>query len=76
MVDLRVDLGDLKLKNPFVVSSSDVGCHIGQIKEAADFGAAAFITKGCFPRPKAVGLTRKPRFRTSSSVTRNSSSSA
>lgn len=63
MVDLSVDLGGLKLKNPFIVSSSDVGCHLGQIKEAADFGAAAFITKGCLPRPDAAGLTRKPRFR-------------
>ena len=63
MTDLSVDLGGLKLKNPFVVASSDIGCHLGQIKEAAHFGAAAIITKGCLPRPDAAGLARKPRFR-------------
>jgi len=63
MVDLNTDLGGIKLKNPFIVASSDIGCHLGQIKEAAHFGAAAIITKGCIPRPEAVGLTRKPRFR-------------
>ena len=31
MVDLSVDLGGFKLKNPFIVSSSDVGCHFGQL---------------------------------------------
>jgi dihydropyrimidine dehydrogenase (NAD+) subunit PreA len=63
MVDLSVNLGGLKLSNPFVVASSDIGCHLGQIKEAADWGAAAFITKGCIPRQSAAGLSRKPRFR-------------
>ncbi|WP_300456053.1 4Fe-4S binding protein [Desulfobacula sp.] len=63
MADLQVEIGGLKLKNPFVVASSDIGCHIGQIKEAEHYGAAAFITKGCIPVPGAVGLTRKPRFR-------------
>ncbi|MFC1930097.1 4Fe-4S binding protein [Chloroflexota bacterium] len=62
-VDLRVNLGGLKLRNPLVVASSDLGCHVGAIKEAEEYGAAAFITKGCIPRPGAVGLTRKPRHR-------------
>lgn len=63
MVDLGVNLGGLKLKNPFIVASGDIGCHLGQIKEAAGFGAAAFIIKGCIPRPDSAGLTRKARFR-------------
>jgi len=45
------------------VASGDIGCHIGQIKEAEHFGAAAFITKGCIPMPGASGLTRKSRIR-------------
>lgn len=63
MADLTVNLGGLQLKNPFVVASADIGCHLGQIKEAESYGAAAFITKGCIPKAGAVGLTRKPRFR-------------
>lgn len=61
--DLKVDLGGLSLKNPFVVASGDIGCHMGQIREAEGFGAAAFIIKGCIPVSGAVGLTRRPRFR-------------
>lgn len=61
-VDLRVNLGGLKLKNPLVIASSDLGCHIEAIKEAEGYGAGAFIAKGTIPRPGAVGLTRKPRF--------------
>lgn len=63
MIDLSVELAGLHLKNPIVVASGDIGCHLGQIKEAEYYGAAAFITKGCIPRPGAPGLTRKARFR-------------
>jgi dihydroorotate dehydrogenase/Pyruvate/2-oxoacid:ferredoxin oxidoreductase delta subunit len=63
MVDLSVDLAGLKLKNPIVVAAGDIGCHLGQIQEAEQYGAAAFITKGCIPRPGAAGLSRKARFR-------------
>ena len=63
MSNFKVNLGGLELKNPFVVASSDNGCHIEQIKEAEKYGAAAFIIKGCIPLANAVGLTRKPRFR-------------
>lgn len=63
MIDLSVCLSSLKLKNPFVVAAGDIGCHLEQIREAERYGAAAFITKGCIPRPGAAGLTRKARFR-------------
>jgi dihydroorotate dehydrogenase/Pyruvate/2-oxoacid:ferredoxin oxidoreductase delta subunit len=63
MIDLGVNLADLELKNPIVVAAGDIGCRLGQIKEAERYGAAAFITKGCIPRPGAPGLTRKARFR-------------
>lgn len=62
-VDLSVNLGGVKLKNPFVVASADIGGHLGQVKEAAGYGAGAFILKGCIPRSGAVGLTRRGRFR-------------
>lgn len=63
MATLSVNLGGIELKNPLVVASADIGCHLGQIKEAEKYGAAAFITKGCIPKPGASGLARKPRFR-------------
>ncbi|MBU0464656.1 MAG: 4Fe-4S binding protein [Proteobacteria bacterium] len=63
MANLQVNIGGLELKNPFVVAASDIGCHIGQIREAEHYGAAAFIIKGCIPLSGAAGLTRKPRFR-------------
>jgi dihydroorotate dehydrogenase/NAD-dependent dihydropyrimidine dehydrogenase PreA subunit len=63
MNDLHVNLAGLQLKNPIVVAAGDIGCHLGQIKEAAHYGAGAFITKGCIPKPGAVGLSRKARFR-------------
>jgi dihydropyrimidine dehydrogenase (NAD+) subunit PreA len=63
MADLSVNLGGLKLKNPLLVASADIGCHLGQIKEAEHCGAGAFITKGCIPKTGASGLTRKARFR-------------
>lgn len=63
MIDLGLDLGGLELKNPIVVAAGDIGCHLNQIKEAEHYGAAAFITKGCIPRPEAAGLGRKARFR-------------
>ena len=63
MNDLHVDLAGLQLKNPIVVAAGDIGCHLGQIQEAAHYGAAAFSTKGCIPKPGAVGLSRKARFR-------------
>jgi len=50
MVDLRLDLAGIELKNPIVVASSDVGCRLDQIEEAEHYGAGAFITKGCIPR--------------------------
>ncbi len=62
-VDLRVNLGGLKLRNPFVIAAADIGYHLGQIKEAEGYGAGAFITKGCIPRPDAAGLGKKPRYR-------------
>ncbi|MBI2869191.1 MAG: 4Fe-4S binding protein [Chloroflexi bacterium] len=62
-VDLRVNLGGVALNNPLVIASSDLGCHLGAIKEAEGYGAGAFITKGCISRPDAVGLKRKPRHR-------------
>jgi dihydropyrimidine dehydrogenase (NAD+) subunit PreA len=61
--DISVKLSKLELRNPIVVASGDIGCHVGQIKEAEHFGAAAFITKGCIPTPDASGLTRKSRIR-------------
>ena len=63
MQDMSVNLAGLELRNPIVVASGDIGCRLGQIKEAEQYGAAAFITKGCIPRPEAPGLTRKARFR-------------
>ena len=45
MNDLHVNLAGLQLKNPIVVAAGDIGCHLGQIREAAHYGAAAFITK-------------------------------
>jgi dihydropyrimidine dehydrogenase (NAD+) subunit PreA len=62
-LDIRVKLAGLELENPIVVASGDIGCHVGQIKEAEHFGAAAFITKGCIPLSGASGLTRKTRIR-------------
>ena len=46
VADLRVNLGGLELKNPLVIASSDLGCHVEAIKEAAGYGAGAFIIKG------------------------------
>ena len=63
MSDLHVDLAGLHLKSPIVVAAGDIGCHLDQIREAAHYGAAAFITKGCIPNPGGVGLSRKARFR-------------
>ena len=34
MIDLSVELAGLHLKNPIVVASGDIGCNLGQIKEA------------------------------------------
>ncbi len=62
-VDLSVNLAGLKLRNPLVVASADIGRHLGQIKEAEYYGAGAFITKGCIPRTDAAGLSRKGRYR-------------
>ena len=62
-MDIRVKLAGLELKNPVVVASGDIGCHVGQIKEAEHFGAAAFITKGCIPLSGASGLSRRTRIR-------------
>lgn len=62
-MDISVKIANLELKNPIVVASGDIGCHVEQIKEAEHFGAAAFITKGCIPLPGASGLSRKTRIR-------------
>lgn len=62
-MDIRAKLAGLELENPIVVASGDIGCHVGQIKEAEHFGATALITKGCIPLSGASGLTRKTRIR-------------
>ena len=41
MIDLSVKLAGLSLKNPIVVASDDIGCHLGQKKEFECFGVTA-----------------------------------
>ncbi len=65
MVDLRVNLGGVELKNPLVVASADIGRNLNQIKEAEGYGAGGFIIKGCIPMSGATGLTTKMRYRVS-----------
>lgn len=48
MVDLSVDFAGLKLKNPFIVASSELTNTIEKIKKAEMLGASAVSTKLCF----------------------------
>ncbi|MBE0478170.1 tRNA-dihydrouridine synthase [Candidatus Aerophobetes bacterium] len=48
MPDLSVDFAGLKLKNPFVVASSELTNTLEKIKRAEKFGASAVSTKLCF----------------------------
>ena len=48
MVDLRVNFAGLKLKNPFIVASSELTNTVEKIKLAEKYGASAVSTKLCF----------------------------
>lgn len=48
MVDLSVDFAGLKLKNPFIVASSELTNRIDKIKMAEEHGASAISTKLTF----------------------------
>ncbi|HVN97985.1 MAG TPA: hypothetical protein VMT62_16265 [Syntrophorhabdaceae bacterium] len=49
MIDLAVDFMGIRLKNPLVVASADIGRSVGQIRKAEQCGAAAVIVKGMLP---------------------------
>ena len=51
MVNLRVDVGKLSLKNPVVIASGMPSAKV--LKSAMDSGAAAVTTKTITPRPRA-----------------------
>jgi dihydropyrimidine dehydrogenase (NAD+) subunit PreA len=48
MADLRVNFAGLKLKNPFIISSSELTNTVEKIKLAEKYGASAVSTKLCF----------------------------
>jgi dihydroorotate dehydrogenase len=48
MADLSVDFAGLKLKNPFVIASSELTNKIDKLKTAEENGASAIITKLAF----------------------------
>ncbi len=59
-IDLSVNLGGLKLKNPLVVTASDATRTVWQLEEAEKHGASAVILKAISIDPAA--LRSKPRF--------------
>ncbi len=59
-MDLSVNFAGLELKNPLVVSSSDVARDIRQVRKAADCGAAMVILKAAVP-PHTVSAKSKMR---------------
>lgn len=59
-VDLSVNFAGMKLKNPIIVTASDVSRNVWQLEEAEKYGAAAIILKAISIDPKA--LKSKPRF--------------
>lgn len=59
MVDLSVDVGDLKLKNPVIIASGPLTANIDRLKKAEENGAAAVSLKHAMLRQQ---FAAKPRW--------------
>ena len=48
MTDLSINYAGLKLRNPFIISSSGITDSIGKIKKLNELGAGAVVLKSLF----------------------------
>jgi dihydropyrimidine dehydrogenase (NAD+) subunit PreA len=60
LIDLSINIGELELKNPFIVASSENVRNIRQIVKAEEYGASAVILKAMFP-PGSIPLKSRLR---------------